>query len=559
MLATSRRCGVGVKTHILWKVRVLLAGKECCHYTCMLPMKLTPQLRLRLSPFAAMAITGLIFTAQSIESQLAAQTPDQVSAAAAAESPEPIDALFKQLDSPSFKDREAATEELIELGPEILKPLTVHFFNSSSEAGWRIHRILEGIGKSGNEEDFLKSVAIIQLLYGAQDPQSQERLAGLQFRWMAARRTEAARKLGKLGFKLSAQLAQQTREAALERALVEKMLMDFERVERGGIRIATSAPVETSEPKKPAVTPWVNPRLDRRKSIQQAEEIINGDADENRAIVESVLSPSMKASLPPATLKFPKDWKANEESLKLIDDLSPLSGLTFQNQNIGSKLQKFISQQNRLTTLELIDCKFEEGSRKHSFPASVSRLHLEGSLPFPSSFRSIVQLSSLKLSKVKLDNDVAYAISKRKVQTIELEEVEFTRISIKRLVSMRGLFRVSMSLCKFDLEWLEDIRSKNPNIIEAKPTAFLGVQGPVPRSPAQGAGCQITQVVEETAAANAGMKAMDIVTAMDGTKIKRFEDLRLMISQKRPGETMELEVQRGDETIELNVQLGEYK
>jgi len=46
---------------------------------------------------------------------------------------------------------------------------------------------------------------------------------------------------------------------------------------------------------------------------------------------------------------------------------------------------------------------------------------------------------------------------------------------------------------------------------------------------------------------------------MDGTKIKRFEDLRLMISQKRPGETMELEVQRGDETIELNVQLGEYK
>ena len=49
---------------------------------------------------------------------------------------------------------------------------------------------------------------------------------------------------------------------------------------------------------------------------------------------------------------------------------------------------------------------------------------------------------------------------------------------------------------------------------------------------------------------------MDIVTAMDGTKISKFEDLRLLIAQKSPGDSMLLDVKRGAKMIKLKVELG---
>ena len=510
--------------------------------------------------FATMVITATVCLGiKPAEGFVAAQEPNQISAAPTAATPESIDAQLKQLDSPTFKDREAATEELIERGAEILKPLSIHFFNSSSEAGWRIHRILEGIGKNAEEKDFLKSLAIIQLLYGSQDLQSQGRLAKLQYQWKATRRNEAARKLGKLGFDFVAnESGGAFRDAAAKRALIEIMVRDA-----GGEFEATTAPNPFGTPKANTPAPtakWVNPRLDRQNTILQIEKIINGAADRNREIVKGLSSPDFQITLPPGELKVPKGWEFDEESLKLLQDLSTLSSLTLEGQRIDAKLRALISQQKLLTILELINCEFEKDSDKLTFPASIVSLRFEGSLPPPKSFGSLGKVGelTLKLSKVKLDEDVAYALSKRRIQMLDLEEVKFTRKGIQSLVNMRGLYRVSMSLCKFELDWLADIRKRNPNLILAAPKAFLGVQAP-PTDRSTGfqlKKCLISQVVEETAAARAGMQDLDVVTAMDGTKISTFEDLRLMISQKRPGDSMQLEIQRKGKTLKLKVDLG---
>ena len=559
MLATSRRCVDRVKTHILCKVRVLLAGLNAVTENCMLAMNLTQSLRFRSNLFTAMVIMAAFCLFIKPAHGFAAQKPDQISAAPTSATPESIEAQLKQLDSPSFKDREAATDELIERGAEILKPLSIYFFNSSSEAGWRIHRILEGIGKNAEEKDFLKSIAIIQLLYGAQDPQSQARLAKLQYQWKATRRTEAAKKLDKLGFVFVANgSGTAIRDAALERARIEVMV----RAAGGGVEITKIAPntagTENPEANKPATSEWVNPRDDRQKSILQVEKIINGTDDKNREIVKSLFTPSFQITLPPGDLLVPKGWEFDDESLELIQDLSTLSSLTLQEQNIDRKLQAFISQQKLISTLALINCKFEKDSDKLSLPRSISHLRFEGSLPPPKSFGSLGQVSSLKLSKIKLEEDVAYALSKRQIQMLELEEVEFTRKGIQSLVNMRGLFRISMSLCKFELDWLADIRKRNPNMIVAAPKAFLGVQAPpTDRSGLQLKKCLISQVVKDTAASRAGMQDLDVVTAMDGTKISTFEDLRLMISQKHPGESMQLEILRDNKKLKLKVNLGE--
>lgn len=556
MLATSRRCGVGVKTHILWKVRVLLAGLECCHLICMLAMNLTLQSRITVPILTALVILGSLLAPPPNESRLLAQDTDtQIH-----DPKDPLQELFRQLDARSFKAREAATERLIKRGPEILEPLALYFLNCSSEAGWRIHRILEGVGKNGQEEDFLKSVALIDFLYGAQDPKSQQRLAGLQFGWMTTRRTEAAGELNKRGFKFTAAASgypELPRDPMLEGVAIERIRIDGLRV-AGGFEIATGPETkETKKEVKPAVTEWTNPRLDRQKSIVEVQQIINNSTDENRRVVEKLLSPAVNLSLPAGTLKFPKGWEPDKESLKLINELGSISSLTFQEQKIDADLQKFISGQNKLNALELIDCEFDSKSDKLSLPSSINTLGLQGSLPPPASFRSLAQVRTLKLSKVELEEDVAYAISQRKIQMLELEEVEFTRESIARMVNMQGLFRVTMSLCKFELEWLDDIRRKNPNIIFPEPKAFLGVQGPIPVTGTDGEGCQISQIVPDQAAAAAGMQPLDIITVVDGQKVTQFEDLRLMISQKRPGDSMSVQVRRGDKTLDLNIELGD--
>ena len=480
-----------------------------------------------------------------------------------------VESLLKKLDSPSFKDREAATDELIELGPAMFKPLITYFFeSSSSEAGWRIHRILEGIGKNGQEESFLKSIAIIQVLYGAQDRRSQDNLANLQYQWKQTRRTEAAQALKKQGFQFFAQNdGRLAREVAIDRARMDLIVRaaDARAFGGGGIEIAIGP--EIMEPGKktktelPSNYQWQDPRKDQDASIQKIEKIIDADAENNRKIVESLLPESVNVSLPAGILEFPENWKPDEKSLKLINSLSTLSQLSFRKQTIDANLREFISKQPALKGLHFINCEFaaedDAKSSQLALPKTISNLVFEGSLPAAESLRSLGQIGSLSLTKVELDDDFAAALSRCKIQSMALEEVKFDRKSIRRLVSMRGLYRVTMSLCQFKLEWFEDARKRNPSLISASPKSFLGVQGPIDISDQELSGCQISRVVPNTAASKGGMQPLDVVTAMDGNKIVRFEDLRLLISQKRPGETMKLEVRRGSKTVNLEVKLGE--
>jgi len=508
---------------------------------------------------AAMIAVILCSTLRS-ESQLSAQDTDQSDVIETLESS--AAELLKQLDSPTFKDREEATAGLVQLGPDILKQLIVHFFESSSEAGWRIHRVLEGIGKNGEEEDFLKSIAIIQVLYGAQDAQSQSRLAKLQYQWKSTRRAEAARELTKQGFRFNAQFDDRLgEERALERARIEFMVRAAAGRELGAIDIATGPDViQPPNTDDKSDFQWKDPRADRQQSILKIEKIIAGDAETNRQIVEALLPPAFKVTLPPGILEFPKNWKPDKESIKLVSELSTLSSLTFRNQLLDNDLCEFLSKLDSLQGLQLIDCEFgnkdDEEPCQLKLPKSIAALVFEGSLPPAESLPSLGQIGSLKLARVPLSNEFATALSRCKIQRIELEQVSFDRATIRRVIGMRGLFRVTMSLCKFDLEWFEDVRKRNPNLIAASPKAFLGVQGPIDISGREVSGCQISQVVPNTAASDAGMQSLDVVTAMDGMKIKRFEDLRLLISQKQPGDTMKLQVLRGKKKIDLEVKLG---
>lgn len=76
-------------------------------------------------------------------------------------------------------------------------------------------------------------------------------------------------------------------------------------------------------------------------------------------------------------------------------------------------------------------------------------------------------------------------------------------------------------------------------------------------------GVYITQVVENSAAANAGLSQGDIITKIDNTTVKTFEELKSVVSGHRAGDVVTLTYHRRGETGEyeentMNVTLGEY-
>ena len=83
--------------------------------------------------------------------------------------------------------------------------------------------------------------------------------------------------------------------------------------------------------------------------------------------------------------------------------------------------------------------------------------------------------------------------------------------------------------------------------------AYLGVQMDQDRTKP---GAMVTQVLEKTGAAKAGLKKGDIVLNIDGEEVKNAFTLRFAIGRRRAGDKVRLKVQRGDETLDIEAELG---
>jgi S1-C subfamily serine protease len=93
---------------------------------------------------------------------------------------------------------------------------------------------------------------------------------------------------------------------------------------------------------------------------------------------------------------------------------------------------------------------------------------------------------------------------------------------------------------------------------------YLGISY-VPLNPALSAqngisvpyGAYVTSVVSGSPAAQAGLQADDVITAIDGTQIQNDSDLAQILSNDKPGDTVTLTVQRGSQALTIKVTLGQ--
>jgi 2-alkenal reductase len=69
-------------------------------------------------------------------------------------------------------------------------------------------------------------------------------------------------------------------------------------------------------------------------------------------------------------------------------------------------------------------------------------------------------------------------------------------------------------------------------------------------------GALISQVSPEGPAAQAGVRAGDIFTAINGTVINSSTSIRRMMMQYKPGDTVKVDILRGSRTLSVDVELG---
>ncbi len=69
-------------------------------------------------------------------------------------------------------------------------------------------------------------------------------------------------------------------------------------------------------------------------------------------------------------------------------------------------------------------------------------------------------------------------------------------------------------------------------------------------------GCRLTTVDKDGPAAKAGLKAGDLVVKVDGRQVQFYASFLRWVTEAEPGETLNLEVRRGDKLLSLEVKLG---
>jgi membrane-associated protease RseP (regulator of RpoE activity) len=95
---------------------------------------------------------------------------------------------------------------------------------------------------------------------------------------------------------------------------------------------------------------------------------------------------------------------------------------------------------------------------------------------------------------------------------------------------------------------------RTPQAPQPQPTPRLRITVPLTGT----TGALLSQVIPDTPAAQAGLQAGDIITAVDNTEVNADHDLATLLGRHKPGDVVTLKVNRGlQEPREVKVTLGE--
>jgi hypothetical protein len=192
---------------------------------------------------------------------------------------------------------------------------------------------------------------------------------------------------------------------------------------------------------------------------------------------------------------------------------------------------------------------------------TVSEAVLEGPRVTDALLERVVELpnlDSLTVKKAKITGaGLAHLKRLSKLQDLNLRYVPVGDSAVEHLAALDGLKVLTIyggDLTPQGKASLETAFEGTAMVLDLRKGAFLGVSC-VP-SPA---GCVISYVREDSAAAKGGLQQGDVLWRYNGKKVADFESLTSFIAQDSPGTEVEFKILRNNEIVTKQVTLGYWE
>ena len=466
--------------------------------------------------------------------------------------------LLAQLDSVKYLQRESATLQLAALGAQALKPMAVHYLDSSPESSWRIRSSLEKIAISGNESTFLKAAALLQLLVGHENAEVRAQLTRLKIEWSNRQTELAVNRLKQAG------------------AVVENFSPEIQKL---AMQRMASQPNYVSST---ATAPPQN--RTRAEQLDLIDKIMDGSLAQNRKLVlgsgltdqkqksgtenpfgqvridagMALFNRSIQSNKPPV-VKIGSAWNGNKAAFRELENVIGLSKVVFEKQTIDRSKLETLKRLNELSAVEFNKCRFSGPALATiGLPTSIDSIAFRNQDIEVSTIDRIQKLDIRSLTFDRCDfsrTALLKMLSLQSLSQLELAQTELDAAAFARIEKMKRLRALRLSGCKFPYLAYKRLTRERPEIfIDFTTTAFLGVRS----VPGVSNVCQISDVVTDSGAQRGGVLPQDIIASVNGQPIQNFNDLRAQIALHKNGDTLALEVVRQQKKVKLSVTLGDF-
>jgi membrane-associated protease RseP (regulator of RpoE activity) len=158
-------------------------------------------------------------------------------------------------------------------------------------------------------------------------------------------------------------------------------------------------------------------------------------------------------------------------------------------------------------------------------------------------FAPIRTLSTIKIKDATIGREAIHKISE--VESLRYLELKFVRVGddlIPALATLKQLQQLALIGTLVTIDGKTELETQLAGTdIDHRHGGFLGVRGGT-----HAIGCFVDDVVEDTAAAKAGIQRGDIIVYYNGKRIIDFDALRDGIAKHPPGATVNVRVIRAD-------------
>jgi serine protease Do len=123
-------------------------------------------------------------------------------------------------------------------------------------------------------------------------------------------------------------------------------------------------------------------------------------------------------------------------------------------------------------------------------------------------------------------------------------------IGIHSAISTSVAENFHVAITEFYDSWDLMAKATSGDATVAAPRPYVGASGVN-----DAAGCRLTEVDENSPASRAGLKVGDVVLRVNGREIKVSAAFRRWVDEAQPGETLNLQIKRGEELLSIKVRL----